>query len=63
MSIPVGFETLRQILALRHCRLNVFGNITSNPGMWTQRVAMGWLTWESGRPRSNGGFARIDAKV
>ena len=22
------------------------GNVTSNLGMWTQRVAMGWLTWE-----------------
>jgi hypothetical protein len=46
MRIPVGFEILRQTLALRHYRLYVFGNITSNLGMWTQRVAMGWLTWE-----------------
>jgi predicted MFS family arabinose efflux permease len=37
---------LRQTLALRHYRLYVLGNITSNLGMWTQRVAMGWLTWE-----------------
>jgi predicted MFS family arabinose efflux permease len=46
MRIPVGFEILRQTLALRHYRLYVLGNITSNLGTWTQRVAMGWLTWE-----------------
>jgi len=46
MRIPIGFEILRQTLALRHYRLYVLGNITSNLGMWTQRVAMGWLTWE-----------------
>jgi Transmembrane secretion effector len=46
MRIPVGFEILRQTLALRHYRRYVLGNITSNLGMWTQRVAMGWLTWE-----------------
>ena len=46
MRIPVGFKILRETLALRHYRLYVFGNITSNLGMWTQRVAMGWLTWE-----------------
>ena len=46
MRIPVGFEILRQTLALRHYRLYVLGNITSNLGMWTQRVAMGRLTWE-----------------
>ena len=37
---------MRQTLTLRHYRLYVLGNITSNLGMWTQRVAMGWLTWE-----------------
>ena len=46
MRIPIGFEILRQTLALRHYRLYVLGNVTSNLGMWTQRVAMGWLTWE-----------------
>lgn len=46
MRIPVGFEILRQTLTLRHYRLYVLGNITSNLGTWTQRVAMGWLTWE-----------------
>jgi MFS family permease len=46
MKIPVGFEILGQTLKLRHYRLYVLGNVTSNLGMWTQRVAMGWLTWE-----------------
>jgi predicted MFS family arabinose efflux permease len=46
MRVPIGFEILRQTLTLRHYRLYVLGNITSNLGMWTQRVAMGWLTWE-----------------
>jgi predicted MFS family arabinose efflux permease len=46
MRIPIGFEILRQTLTLRYYRLYVFGNVTSNLGMWTQRVAMGWLTWE-----------------
>jgi predicted MFS family arabinose efflux permease len=46
MRIPIGFEILQQTLKLRHYRLYVLGNITSNLGMWTQRVAMGWLTWE-----------------
>jgi predicted MFS family arabinose efflux permease len=37
---------LRQTLELRHYRLYVLGNITSNLGTWIQRVAIGWLTWE-----------------
>jgi len=44
MRIPIGFEILRQTLTLRYYRLYVFGNVTSNLGMWTQRVAMGWVT-------------------
>jgi predicted MFS family arabinose efflux permease len=46
MRMPIGFEILRQTLALRHYRLYVIGNITSNLGVWVQRVAIGWLTWE-----------------
>lgn len=46
MRVPIGFEILRQTLTLRYYRLYVLGNITSNLGTWTQRVAMGWLTWE-----------------
>ena len=46
MKMPVGFEILRQTLTLRYYRLYVLGNITSNLGMWTQRVAMAVLTWD-----------------
>jgi len=46
MRMPIGFEILRQTLTLRHYRLYVLGNITSNLGVWVQRVAIGWLTWE-----------------
>lgn len=46
MRIPVGFEILRQTLTLRYYRLYVLGNVTSNLGMWTQRVAMAVLTWD-----------------
>ncbi len=46
MRAPVGFEMLRQTLTLKPYRLFTFGNITSNLGMWMQRVAIGWLTWE-----------------
>ena len=45
MRLPVGFEMLRQTLALRPYRLYLLGNTTSNLGMWMQRVAIGWLTW------------------
>jgi predicted MFS family arabinose efflux permease len=33
-------------LAIRDYRLFVIGNLLSNVGLWTQRVALGWLTWE-----------------
>lgn len=46
MKIPVGFFMLRETLALRHYRLFVIGTMSSNIGMWIQRVAIGWLTWE-----------------
>jgi len=46
MRMPAGFALLRQTLELRHYRLYVLGNITSNLGTWIQRVAIGWLTWE-----------------
>lgn len=46
MKLPAGFAALRQTLELRHYRLYVLGNITSNLGTSVQRVAIGWLTWE-----------------
>jgi predicted MFS family arabinose efflux permease len=46
MRMPVGIGMIRQTLALRNYRLYVIGNMTSNVGLWAQRVAIGWLTWE-----------------
>jgi predicted MFS family arabinose efflux permease len=44
--MPAGIGMIRQTLALRNYRLYVIGNMSSNVGMWAQRVAIGWLTWE-----------------
>jgi MFS family permease len=44
--MPGGIGMIRQTLALRNYRLYVIGNMTSNVGLWTQRIAIGWLTWE-----------------
>ena len=46
MRMPGGIRLIRQTLALRNYRLYVIGNMSSNVGMWAQRVAIGWLTWE-----------------
>lgn len=46
MKIPGGFGALRRTFAIRDYRLFVIGNLTSNIGLWTQRVALLWLTWE-----------------
>lgn len=46
MKFPDLFGTLGRSLAIRDYRLFVIGNLTSNVGLWTQRVALGWLTWE-----------------
>jgi predicted MFS family arabinose efflux permease len=46
MRVPVGIGMIRQTLTLRNYRLYVIGNMSSNVGMWAQRVAIGWLTWE-----------------
>src|SRR5256885_12469694 len=46
MRLPVGIGMIRQTLTLRNYRLYVVGNMSSNVGMWAQRVAIGWLTWE-----------------
>ncbi len=46
MRLPAGLGLAKQALALRPYRLFTIGNITSNVGMWVQRVAIGWLTWE-----------------
>lgn len=46
MKVPGGYDALRRSFAIRDYRLFVIGNLTSNVGLWTQRVALSWLTWE-----------------
>lgn len=46
MKMPGGWLALRRSLAMRDYRLFTIGNLTSNVGLWAQRVALGWLTWE-----------------
>ena len=46
MKIPGGLKTIRQTFANRNYRLYVIGNLCSTMGMWVQRVAIGWLTWD-----------------
>ncbi len=46
MKIPGGLGALARTFAIRDYRLFVIGNLASNVGLWTQRVALGWLTWE-----------------
>jgi MFS family permease len=46
MEIPGGLSALRRTFSIRNYRLFVIGNMTSNMGLWVQRVAIGWLTWE-----------------
>jgi MFS family permease len=46
MKVPGGWLALKRSLAIRDYRLFTFGNLMSNIGLWAQRVALGWLTWE-----------------
>jgi predicted MFS family arabinose efflux permease len=46
MKIPGGLKAIRQTFANRNYVLYVIGNLSSTTGMWVQRVAIGWLTWE-----------------
>ena len=46
MKLPKGFQVIKTTFALRNYRLYVIGNMTSTTGLWVQRVAIGWLTWE-----------------
>jgi MFS family permease len=46
MKIPGGLVALQRTFSIRNYRLFVIGNMTSNLGLWVQRVAIGWLTWE-----------------
>ena len=46
IKVPGGLKAIRQTFANRNYRLYVIGNLSSTMGMWVQRVAIGWLTWE-----------------
>ena len=46
MTSPGGAGMLRQLLTNRNYGLYVFGHWTGNIGLWVQRLAIGWLTWE-----------------
>jgi predicted MFS family arabinose efflux permease len=46
MKIPGGLAALQRTFSIRNYRLFIIGNMSSNLGLWVQRVAIGWLTWE-----------------
>ena len=46
MKLPRGLQVIKTTFALPNYRLYVIGNMTSTTGLWVQRVAIGWLTWE-----------------
>lgn len=41
-----SFNHVTEALGQRNFRLYVSGNAVSLVGLWTQRIAVGWLTWE-----------------
>lgn len=62
MKIPGGLKAIRQTFAVRNYRLYVIGNLSSTVGMWVQRVAIGWLTWElTESPAWLGGIALAES--
>lgn len=56
MKMPRGFGAIGETFANRNYRLYVIGNLTSNIGLWIQRVAIGWLAWEMTRSTAWLGF-------
>lgn len=46
LKVPGGIKAIRHTFANRNYRLYVIGNLSSTMGMWVQRVAIGWLTWD-----------------
>ncbi|MDX9862629.1 MAG: MFS transporter [Rhodospirillales bacterium] len=46
MRLPDHFATFGRLFALRNYRFYLGGIAASNVGVWVQRVAIGWLTWE-----------------
>jgi MFS family permease len=62
MKIPGGLKSVRQTFANRNYRLYVIGNLSSTTGMWVQRVAIGWLTWDlTQSPAWLGGIALAES--
>jgi MFS family permease len=62
IKVPGGIKTIRQTFANRNYRLYVIGNLSSTLGMWVQRVAIGWLTWElTQSPAWLGGIALAES--
>ena len=62
MKIPGGLKSIRQTFANRNYRLYVLGNLSSTTGMWVQRVAIGWLTWDlTQSPAWLGGIALAES--
>ena len=62
MKIPGGLRAIRQTFSNRNYRLYVIGNLSSTLGMWVQRVAIGWLTWElTHSPAWLGGIALAES--
>jgi len=46
MRLPAGLQTFRDLFAIRDYRFYLAGVAASNVGVWVQRIAIGWLTWE-----------------
>ncbi len=46
MKIPGGFGAIKDTFANKNYRLYVIGNLCATTGLWVQRVAIGWLTWD-----------------
>jgi MFS family permease len=46
MKIPGGFGAIKDTFQNKNYRLYVLGNLSATTGLWTQRVAIGWLTWD-----------------
>jgi len=46
MKLPGGLAAMRRTFAIPNYRYYVIGNWASTLGLWVQRVAIGWVTWE-----------------
>ena len=46
MAQTAGFGAMRRTLQIPNYRNYMLGNFCSQVGMWVQRIAIQWLTWE-----------------